>query len=345
MLRLPLRFGLRQRHVLVLPALLEVVPAMDRHLRLDALLAKQVADDALRVVDRLSAVGVGEEVRAVGADRDGSTESLLRVLDRVLAQAGQHVLGDAALEPRGQSPVFCHGESVPDSRLRLGDYAAPAAHVARRRVPRRPRASCSRRFSSVSTPFASNRSCAWPTATSRVDHARAGGREHLAQLGLRPDGAERARARADDGDRLVAQHVRRARPRDPVDRVLQLAGNRRVVLRRREEHRVGAGDGRAHPRDRRRRRLDVVVLVVRRNRLQPVPELELERQRCASSAVLCESRRRLPEMPRIFIVAYAFTRYSSAVSVTSFASAGLPFGSGRFQFRPKLGAVDRSSRA
>ena len=116
-LRLPLLLCLRQRHVLVLPALLEVVPAMDRHLGLDALLTKQVADDALGLVDRLSAVRVGEEVRSVGADCDGSAEPRLCILDGMLAQARKHVLGDAVLEPRRQSPVFGHAESLPDAAL------------------------------------------------------------------------------------------------------------------------------------------------------------------------------------------------------------------------------------
>src|SRR4051794_38548506 len=62
-----------------------------------------------------------------------------------------------------------------------------------------------------------------------LDDTRAGRAEHLAQLGLRPYRAEGAGARPDDGDRLVAEHVRRDRARGPVERVLQLAGDRRVV--------------------------------------------------------------------------------------------------------------------
>jgi nucleotide-binding universal stress UspA family protein len=40
-----------------------------------------------------------------------------------------------------------------------------------------------------------------------VEHVRAGGRQHLPKLGLRPDGAEQPGASADDGDRFAAQHV------------------------------------------------------------------------------------------------------------------------------------------
>ena len=78
-----------------------------------------------------------------------------------------------------------------------------------------------------------------------VGDARAHRREDLAELGLRPHGAEGPGRRADDRDRLPAQRVLGERPRDPVERVLELAGDRRVVLGRREEERVGAGDRRA----------------------------------------------------------------------------------------------------
>ncbi len=54
-----------------------------------------------------------------------------------------------------------------------------------------------------------------------LQHARPDGAEHLAQLGLRPDGAEDPGAGADDRDRLVAQRVGSDRPRRPVERVLQ----------------------------------------------------------------------------------------------------------------------------
>src|SRR5438067_1316542 len=59
---------------------------------------------------------------------------------------------------------------------------------------------------------------------------RADRSEHLPQLRLRPDGAVCAGGRADDGDGLVPQDVRLDRPGGPVERVLELPGDRRVVL-------------------------------------------------------------------------------------------------------------------
>ena len=115
-----------------------------------------------------------------------------------------------------------------------------------------------------------------PDGELGVEHASARGRQDLAQLRLRPDRAEDPAARADDRDGLVAERIHGERPRKPVDSVLQLARNRRVVLGRAEEDRVGAGDVRAQSRDGRRRRVDVVVLVVRGHRLQAVPQLELD---------------------------------------------------------------------
>src|SRR5204863_6533752 len=56
-----------------------------------------------------------------------------------------------------------------------------------------------------------------------LDHARACGCKHLAELRLRPDRAEGTRAGADDERGLAAQDARGERPRQPVDRVLQLA--------------------------------------------------------------------------------------------------------------------------
>src|SRR5258707_6925137 len=62
------------------------------------------------------------------------------------------------------------------------------------------------------------------------DDAGAGDAEHLPEVGLRPHGAELARAGADDGHGLVAQSALAHRARGPVDRILQDAGNRAVVL-------------------------------------------------------------------------------------------------------------------
>src|SRR5437588_703698 len=77
-----------------------------------------------------------------------------------------------------------------------------------------------------------------------IQYPRAERRQDLPQLGLCPGRAEGAGARTDHGHGLVPQHVRRDGARDPVDRVLQLTWNRRVVLRRREEHRVRVCDRR-----------------------------------------------------------------------------------------------------
>ena len=64
-----------------------------------------------------------------------------------------------------------------------------------------------------------------------VERMRTRRLERLADLRLRPDGAEQAGARPDDRGRLLAQHVVGERARGPVERVLEPAGDRRVVLR------------------------------------------------------------------------------------------------------------------
>src|SRR5205085_9733442 len=109
-----------------------------------------------------------------------------------------------------------------------------------------------------------------------IEHPRAERSHDLAELSLCPNRTERAGARADNGHRLVPQHVRRHRARAPVDRVLQLARNGRVVFRRREEHRVGVCDRRVQARDAYNARMDIVVLVIRWNHLETVVELELD---------------------------------------------------------------------
>src|SRR2546425_12490196 len=63
-----------------------------------------------------------------------------------------------------------------------------------------------------------------------VDHACSRRRQRLAQLGLSPDRAEGAGARPDHGGRLVAKRGVCDRPRGPVEGVLELAGDRGVVL-------------------------------------------------------------------------------------------------------------------
>jgi hypothetical protein len=72
-----------------------------------------------------------------------------------------------------------------------------------------------------------------------VDHPRADCREYFAQLCLGPDGAEEARAGADHRHGLPAQAVAGKGTGGPVERVLERARQRGVVLRRRDENRVG----------------------------------------------------------------------------------------------------------
>jgi len=102
------------------------------------------------------------------------------------------------------------------------------------------------------------------------------GAQDLAQLLLRPDAAERAGARPDHGHGLVRDRGGATRARCPVDRVLQLAGNGRVVLGRGDQDRVRPGDRVAQTLDSWICLLAVVVLVVRRQRLQLVIELQLD---------------------------------------------------------------------
>src|SRR5689334_21746024 len=166
----------------------------------------------------------------------------------------------------------------------------------------------------------------------RLHDASSPSREHLAELGLRPDGAEGPGARADDERRLPAQDGRRNRTRQPVDRVLQLAWDRGVVLRGREQEQVRGGDGVAQFGDLLDARL--VVLVEGRQRLEAVPRFELD-----------EGRQKLPrgaeELRVVRVPAQAArdpenlhrryaprTKYSSATSLTSFCRAGCPLGSG-----------------
>jgi hypothetical protein len=57
-----------------------------------------------------------------------------------------------------------------------------------------------------------------------VEHVRAGGGQHLPELGLRPDGSEQPGADADDGDRFASQRVVGIGALGPVEGVLQLPG-------------------------------------------------------------------------------------------------------------------------
>ena len=77
-----------------------------------------------------------------------------------------------------------------------------------------------------------------------LDHPRAGDAERLARLVVRPHAAVLAQRRADDRQRLVLQRAVAERPRQPVDGVLQHAGDAAVVLRGDDQRGVGVGGGR-----------------------------------------------------------------------------------------------------
>src|SRR5579859_976538 len=108
-----------------------------------------------------------------------------------------------------------------------------------------------------------------------ADNARAGDAEDPLQVLLRPEGAELARAGADHRDRLVAKHRVLPRPRSPVDRVLEAAGDRAVVLGRREENRVG-GTPLVAQAPHRLEGVALEVVVVQRELAESLPELELD---------------------------------------------------------------------
>src|SRR5439155_12858157 len=63
-----------------------------------------------------------------------------------------------------------------------------------------------------------------------IEYPRAERGQDFAELGLCPGRPEGAGARTDDGHRLVPQRVRLYWARDPVDRILQVPRNGRVVL-------------------------------------------------------------------------------------------------------------------
>src|SRR5579862_1602851 len=110
----------------------------------------------------------------------------------------------------------------------------------------------------------------------RADGACAGDAEDSLQILLRPQGAELACACAGNRDRLVAEGRVEPRPRCPVDRVLQTAGDGAVVLGRDEEDRVGGAPRLAQPAHRLRRVVAVEFLVVERQLREPFPELKLD---------------------------------------------------------------------
>src|SRR5450631_362807 len=150
--------------------------------------------------------------------------------------------------------------------------------------------SCSR-LGSFRRPFSSKRSPARPTATSPSVYPCADRAEDLAQLGLGPDGTEHAGARADHGDRLVAQRVGGDWARKPVERILQRPWDRGVVLGGDEEHGVGVPDRLADPRDGLGSLLGVAVLVVGWDLAQPVVDLELRAVGLQQVAGVAQERR------------------------------------------------------
>ena len=130
-----------------------------------------------------------------------------------------------------------------------------------------------------SAPASSNASCALATgSSSSITRAPVEART-LRSLGLSPDGAEASRRSADDGGGLALKGCRRPRARGPVDRVLEHARDRRVVLGRRDQQCVGVGDRAAQRGHRWRREVAVVVFVVGRDRLEAVPDLDLDARR------------------------------------------------------------------
>ena len=86
-----------------------------------------------------------------------------------------------------------------------------------------------------------------------IDDSGTGRGQDLTQLGLCPQSPVYARACADDRDRLVPQDGLVDRPGRPVDGVLELPWDRRVVFGRREQNRVGLRDGVTPVRDGERR--------------------------------------------------------------------------------------------
>ena len=104
-----------------------------------------------------------------------------------------------------------------------------------------------------------------PDAELRGHDEAAERREHLSQIGEHPRRREGPRSRAEESDDLAAPRLRR-RSRRPVDRVLQRPGDRRVVLRRRDQDRRGCRDSRAESGHFRRQPRALEVAVVERHR-------------------------------------------------------------------------------
>ena len=105
------------------------------------------------------------------------------VLAQLLEQAPRAVVGQEC----GEAPVVCHGESVADDGLR-GDR-----HACRKLGEQRVRRFLQLLLEVLVEEIAVGVEARWRMAYChlRVDNARTRGREHLPQLGLRPDRAER----------------------------------------------------------------------------------------------------------------------------------------------------------
>ena len=178
-------------------------------------------------------------------------------------------------------------------------------------------------------------------------HARAHRAEHLAQLGGSPHTAERPGARADHGDGLVAEDVRRDGARSPVERVLERARDRRVVLGCGEED---ARRPRARARGAPRRSAGPGTTSSSASyggiSFSPFQSSTstpsgASSRRARRRPVLFEPARSEPLIARTALLRLsAPTSVRSAFSVTSLPRAGSPFGSGMFQLMSNCGAVD-----
>ena len=176
-----------------------------------------------------------------------------------------------AARPTSARSSFPHSSAI--SRVRRRWRRCACARPRRgRRSPRRAARAGSRR---AAPPPAASFSCAWPTATSPSTT-----RAPVAASTLRSSACAHTAPNAPvlaptTATGMLRSDVGRERARRPVEGVLELARDRRVVLGRREQHGVRPGERRAQRGDRRRGRLDVVVLVVGGHVPQAVPQLEL----------------------------------------------------------------------
>src|SRR6266480_4251591 len=160
-----------------------------------------------------------------------------------------------------------------------------------------------------------------------TDDARARGAEDLAQIRLRPHRAELADARTDHSDGLVGQRGFELGARGPVDGVLEPAGNRAVVLGRREEDRVRRAPLLAQPGDGRRNLSVFQILVVDRQVAEAgrIEELDLDTlrrgldRRAQKARVVRVGPQAAGHGQDLHRYASALTNASSAMSFTSLA--------------------------